>query len=205
MNQAFYNLPEEKQNRILNACMRVFSESSYKQASTDDMAAAAGISKGLLFYYFKNKKELYMFLFDYGIQFVLEQMRQWGTLQETDFFELIQKSAAAKLEMMEQHPSLYGFLQRAYYEKNEEIAQVISQYRDQNLMENSFALFQNVDREKFIPGVEMEQVLLMVIWMSEGYAQEMLRSTDKNWKDMKQEFSLYLDLLRRGFYKEEYQ
>ncbi len=52
MNEKFYQLSEEKQLRILNAAMEVFGLHEYKRASTDVIAAKAGVSKGLLFYYF---------------------------------------------------------------------------------------------------------------------------------------------------------
>lgn len=56
MNEAFADLPEEKQHAIYNAAMEVFGQYDYKRASTDLIAAKAGVSKGLLFYYFHNKK-----------------------------------------------------------------------------------------------------------------------------------------------------
>lgn len=56
MNEQFFHLPEEKQQAIINASLEVFATHEYKKASTDDIAAKAGISKGLLFYYFHNKK-----------------------------------------------------------------------------------------------------------------------------------------------------
>lgn len=71
MNEKFYELPAEKQQRIINAGLEVFGAYDYPQASTDDIAAKAGISKGLLFYYFKNKKEFYLFLFDYCCNFFI--------------------------------------------------------------------------------------------------------------------------------------
>lgn len=64
MNEKFLNLSEEKQQKIIDGAIQVFAENDYKHASTDQMAALAGISKGLLFYYFKNKKTLYLFLYD---------------------------------------------------------------------------------------------------------------------------------------------
>ena len=58
MNEKFFALPEEKQERIINAAMEVFGKNEYKRASTDLIAVKAGISKGLLFYYFHNKISL---------------------------------------------------------------------------------------------------------------------------------------------------
>ena len=62
MNEKFFHLPEEKQERILNSGFRVFSQNSYKKSPMSEIADDAGISKSLLFHYFRNKKELYLFL-----------------------------------------------------------------------------------------------------------------------------------------------
>jgi len=42
----------------------VFSQNSYKKSPTSEIADAAGISKSLLFHYFYNKRELYLFLWE---------------------------------------------------------------------------------------------------------------------------------------------
>ena len=52
MENKFLELPKEKQLRIINAGMEYFGQYGYKNAKTDDIATKAGISKGLLFYYF---------------------------------------------------------------------------------------------------------------------------------------------------------
>ena len=65
MNEKFLELPKEKQLKIINAGMEYFGKYGYKSASTDDIAARAEISKGLLFYYFHNKKSFYLYLYDY--------------------------------------------------------------------------------------------------------------------------------------------
>ncbi len=62
MNPKFYALPEEKQQMILNAGFHVFSQNTYRKSPMSEIAAEAGISKSLLFHYFRNKKELYLFL-----------------------------------------------------------------------------------------------------------------------------------------------
>ena len=61
MNEKFYALPVEKQWQILNAAYKVFAMNQYKKASTSEIAAEARISKSLLFHYFHNKLELYIF------------------------------------------------------------------------------------------------------------------------------------------------
>lgn len=66
MNEKFYALPEEKQSQILNAAYKVFAMNQYKKAPTSEIAVEAGISKSLLFHYFHNKLELYLFLWKHA-------------------------------------------------------------------------------------------------------------------------------------------
>ena len=89
MNEKFYELPEEKQLSVLNAAMEVFAEYEYKKASTDLIAAKAGVSKGLLFYYFHNKKSLYLKTYEYMVQTLHDAICDSPLFEITDFFELI--------------------------------------------------------------------------------------------------------------------
>lgn len=47
MNERFFNLPIEKQQRILNAAYKVFSQNSYKRAPMSEIAFEGDISKAL--------------------------------------------------------------------------------------------------------------------------------------------------------------
>lgn len=53
--EKFERLPAERQEAIVNAAVEAFGRNDYKNASTESIARKAGISKGLLFFYFKNK------------------------------------------------------------------------------------------------------------------------------------------------------
>ncbi len=44
--------------RIIEAAMRVFAEKGFFKATTDQVAKVAGVSKGLVFWYFRKKSEL---------------------------------------------------------------------------------------------------------------------------------------------------
>ena len=50
MNEKFFALPKEKQNRIINAGFRVFSRNSYRKSPVQEIAEESGISKSLLFF-----------------------------------------------------------------------------------------------------------------------------------------------------------
>jgi AcrR family transcriptional regulator len=50
--------PDERPNELLEAALVVFSERGYHDASLDDVAAAAGVTKGAIYHYFDTKAEL---------------------------------------------------------------------------------------------------------------------------------------------------
>ena len=47
MNEKFFDLKKEKQDRMINASLKVFAMNGYAHASTDDIVREAGISKGV--------------------------------------------------------------------------------------------------------------------------------------------------------------
>ena len=61
MTSKFLNLHKEKQQRILNAALNEFANKGFDRASTNEIVKSAGISKGLLFHYFNNKKDFSSF------------------------------------------------------------------------------------------------------------------------------------------------
>ena len=52
MNDRFFELKKEKQDRMINAACRILAVNGYANSSTDNIVKAASISKGLLFHYF---------------------------------------------------------------------------------------------------------------------------------------------------------
>lgn len=62
--QTFYNLPDEKREKILDAAIEEFAERGYQAASISKMVAAAGIAKGSFYQYFADKEDLYRYLLE---------------------------------------------------------------------------------------------------------------------------------------------
>ncbi|HRC59222.1 MAG TPA: TetR/AcrR family transcriptional regulator [Kofleriaceae bacterium] len=51
---------DERRAQLLELARRVFTERAYDEVSIDDLAAAAKISKGLLYHYYPTKRDLYV-------------------------------------------------------------------------------------------------------------------------------------------------
>ncbi|HEY0757074.1 MAG TPA: helix-turn-helix domain-containing protein [Ktedonobacteraceae bacterium] len=50
---------EDRREQIIDAAMRVFAEKGFARATNRDIAQEAGITTGLIYYYFKSKEDLF--------------------------------------------------------------------------------------------------------------------------------------------------
>ncbi|MGN1170768.1 MAG: TetR/AcrR family transcriptional regulator, partial [Lachnospiraceae bacterium] len=48
----------EKKEKIIQACMELVSEKGYRSTTTVDIAKKAGVSTGIVYSYFKDKKDI---------------------------------------------------------------------------------------------------------------------------------------------------
>lgn len=175
MNEKFFSLPEEKQQAIINAGYRVFSRNSYKNSPMSEIAEAAGISKSLLFHYFRNKKELYMFLWDKCAETTIKYLTDYDCYGQKDLFESMERGMRAKLEIIRLYPDMGNFTLKAFYEKDPEINSAVqeSYHRYFSLKAEKTRL--NLDPDQFIPGLNIPMMYREMYWASEGCLWEMMQ------------------------------
>lgn len=53
------NIQSARKKTILNAAMKLFSETDFHEVTVDEIANNVGLSKGTLYLYFKNKEDLF--------------------------------------------------------------------------------------------------------------------------------------------------
>lgn len=193
MNPKFFDLPKEKQQAIINAGFHVFSQNSYKKSPMSEIADAAGISKALLFHYFQNKKELYLFLWDTCARITVEEMTRSGAYEQTDLFGSMDHGMEAKLRLMRQYPDIGVFAVRAFYEKDPEVSADIQSSMGQYLKVHAARKLQKLDPEDFIPGIDLQMMYKEMYWASEGCLWEYIQRGDIDVDEMERDFRRLLD------------
>ena len=118
MNERFFDLKKDRQDRIINGALKVITENGYRHASTDEMVSAASISKGLLFHYFKSKKGVYQFLYEYSTRYTMIELREARRKAGCDFFEMHRLLMKADAAVLRKYPCMPLFLDRADREAN---------------------------------------------------------------------------------------
>ncbi len=67
-NPTFFNLPQEKRQKLLDCAIDEFASYDYHSASVSQIVSRAGIAKGSLYQYFNNKEDLYNYLLELAAQ-----------------------------------------------------------------------------------------------------------------------------------------
>jgi len=60
----FTKLPEEKQERVLQACVKEFGIRNVREANLSNIVKDAGIARGSLYQYFPTKDDLYVYVYE---------------------------------------------------------------------------------------------------------------------------------------------
>jgi len=109
--QTFFNLPEEKRNKIINISLLEFAQHSYRAASLSRIVEKAGIAKGSMYQYFKNKKELYLYLIDFVTNRKLSYLDRHLDSSIEDFYELYKQMVflAVKYDLGNLGKSLFTY------------------------------------------------------------------------------------------------
>lgn len=129
MNEKFFDLAREKQNRMINGAIEVFAKNGYKHAATDEMVKAVGVSKGLWFHYFGSKEGIYVFTYDYCVKYMLLEISALVDESEKDYFELIRRIEQAYIRAGRNYPYMREFLKTAEYESEESVVEKTSEAR----------------------------------------------------------------------------
>ncbi len=201
----FLNIEPEKRERVLNASINEFALKGFKNASTNEIVKEAGISKGLLFHYFANKKQLYLFLHDYLMEIMKEEYFHKPWIEERDFLEKMRMASLTKLELFRKHPMIFKFFLTAYSETDAEVKYEVADRMQKLLSDNLPKIYDNVDLSNIREGVDQRKAMNLIMWALEGYANskipEFKTMDEKEFSDMVTELSAYLEILKQSFFR----
>ncbi|MCM1112140.1 MAG: TetR/AcrR family transcriptional regulator [Muribaculum sp.] len=195
MNGKFFDLKKEKQDRMINAALKLFALHGYRHASTDDIVREAGISKGLLFHYFESKLGTYTFVYDYSVRYMILELGNIPA-EETDLFEIVKQIEAAQMRAMKGYPYMQQFLNRSMSEDVSEALIAIEEKR--NLLLDAYdALYSRADYTSLpadVPGEKLRQVMEYIV---KGLMTERFQDASFQPDMLYREICDYLEMMRR--------
>ncbi|HKU31780.1 MAG TPA: TetR/AcrR family transcriptional regulator [Arthrobacter sp.] len=90
--------------RLFEASMELIGERGASGVTVDEIAAAAGVSKGTVYYNFGSKSDLIAQLLRHGVDIMLDRLRTIEGLHE-DPLEAMEAMLGQALEFMDDYPS----------------------------------------------------------------------------------------------------
>lgn len=209
MNQTFHNLDYEKQNRIINAALQEFAENGFEKASTNRIVKTAKIGKGMLFYYFQNKEELFYYLIKYSLNLANTKLLEQVDKKEPDFIERLKQIAQSKTEFHLNHPNVLNFLGNLFLTDTLEIPVHFKKRYQEMLNSRISLLYEGIDTNLFRKDIDKEKALKLIKWSIDGYQNELIAHlknqnlTMINYDTYWEEFYELLDILKTLYYKKE--
>lgn len=207
MFSEFERLNEDKKNNIINSAIHVFAQKGYKKAATDDIIRFAGISKGSLFVYFKNKQNLFLYIYDFVLETIINELLYENKIDESDVLQRLKKFFLAKLELVNKYPDMFEFIKMVNTENIPILSDKITECNLEKINQSFAKIYENIDETRFKDDIEIEDALNIIRWTLNGLS-DRYRITCKqiplsqlDFSIAKEEVAHYFRLFEKLFYK----
>lgn len=211
MHTSFLKANEKKQRSIINAALKEFSKQPYDAASTNKIVKEAGISKGLLFHYFGNKKNLYLFLYEYVLDKYTETTFTDLDLTEPDVFQRYKKLISVNMNLAQQNPAFFQFISMVHLEKSTEVTSELEELQYVKEEYNYEKFLTGIDTSLFKEEIDTKYALNTIKWVLDGISNRYNQQLKEANYDLDVlntlnehcaiEIEEYFQFLKRVFYK----
>ncbi len=207
--ERFEQLEPKKQANIRSAALKIFAAKGYQDASTNKIVEAADISKGTLFYYFKNKKGLYTYLIDYSLAIITEEYIHKIDTSTTDFIQRLSNNSKIKYRYYQLYPKVNAFLTTVLFSELKTLSPSYQEKFQRLMAETSEKMAENLEIQEdlFKEDIDPKEAAKIIELSVTGYFSqlaEQVKRTQENMHDFEvlwEEFEAYLASLRNVFYK----
>ena len=93
----------ETREKLLKSALKLYTEKGYHSTTVDEIAKNAGMSTGVAYRYFKNKKDMLLAAITYGFSVI----KELAGIEEADFFKTDLENTLAAFERI--HTEYYEF------------------------------------------------------------------------------------------------
>jgi AcrR family transcriptional regulator len=205
----FESLPEEKKKRILDAAIEEFAINGYDKASTNSIVKKADISKGILFHYFKSKKNLFLYIFDYCMTNLTDKYYSVRENDPRDIFERFLWNSVRKIKIINEEPLMNRLVFSAISNMPESLKQELTERYNTYYAKEMPRFFGDIDTSKFRKGIDSQKAIELIMMCTDGISNKYLQkykntSVDEvfnNVESIMEEYNEYMEILKFGIYE----
>jgi len=164
----FFNLPKEKKDKIVEVAINEFVEYPYHKASITRIVNSAEIAKGSFYQYFKDKKDLYKYIIELGVEKKFEYLS--GTInniEHMNFFQTIRDIYISGIKFTIDNPKLGIIGDRFIKSQDEELKKEI--YGENELKSNTLfeeLLKKGIEKKEVKKDINIQLVAVMLTSLS---------------------------------------
>ena len=204
MKETFLKLPEEKQRKIIRACIEEFGEFGYARGSTDRIIKLAGISKGGLYEYISTKEELFLYTVEYTYRALYGYLERRVYAEQSSFpediLDRIWLVSSFAIDFYIEHPEYIMLIVKTH-----RLNDKVLERKVRDCFERHFSdLFGSASTERL--KYDRNSVLDLLMWLLLKTRYEFLSDLERN-RDLEEvkkhyldNWRFYLSVLRNGIY-----
>jgi len=127
--QTFFNLPQEKRQKIEQAALDEFSEYGFDNSNMNRIVAQSQIAKGSFYQYFDDKKDLYLHLIDALVTRKVSLFEPFlDEYKQNSFTKNLREMFRNGLEFADSDPKYYRLSQDSAYKNPALLQEFIEKY-----------------------------------------------------------------------------
>ncbi|MBB6218581.1 AcrR family transcriptional regulator [Anaerosolibacter carboniphilus] len=195
MYETFEKLPESKKNDILQVCIEEFAINGYENTSTNTIVKRLGISKGVLFLYFRNKRSLYLYLVDHVLESLtskfLEHFHDQGQEKMFDVFDHFDHMGKYYKDLMQKNTYDFKFILGAMLEAPMELREEI----DVRHNRSHERLFKMINTDKFRKDIDPKMVMDLLLIISHHIETIVVKQYKNREGNLIEDIDKYVDML----------
>jgi TetR/AcrR family transcriptional regulator len=197
------DIENEKVKQIIKISFEIFSKNDLEKASTNMIVQRAGISRGLLYHYFKDKQELFDYLVYYSVKVTIHDVDGCIDWSNGDIFSRIRQLAVSKLHTAMEYPYIFDFYRKYALKLSRE---TMAEYADDVSPGIEDKLFkQGLDLSLIKDGVDIDKMIAVVRYTMVGLSTELYRNVQSGNllvdKEIIDKLDAYIQFFKDTFYK----
>ena len=170
----------EVKEKIIKAAIEEFAENGYKAASTNSICKKAKVSKGLIYYYFKSKEEIYL----NALKFAIDEFKENVTIQINDNskngINYISEYFDTKFKFFRENPLYSKLIINSLLNDNTEEAKKLGEEFQRY---NNSIIFEIIKSIDINPKFNREKAFELVLMIGEKLEEKHMKDIENKQKD----------------------
>ncbi len=202
MKDTFFNISEDKQQNLFQACIEEFSANNYASSSINRIIKIAGISKGGLYRYISSKRDLYIYVISNIMEEVISYQTSHISESETCFFIRIKTLLNYGFEYYKDNPLAFRVVLNGFYDITSPVYDRIWQIRKNLINKNQNSLIEGINWQQY--NLSKNKVLTVAEYLIEGFNMTLLKKIPSNIaldefnKIVNEDIEILISTLRKG-------